>query len=473
MFGSIKELLDYCRNEEVRIVNFKVADLEGRWHQLSIPVSRLKEGLWERGIGFDGSSYGFASVEASDMVFIPDISTAFVDPFLEPKTLSMIADVHTIGSTLERFEGDPRFIAQKAERFLASTGIADTAWMGPEFEFHLFDAMDYGVTPSSTWVQLTMEEAGWVEPEYRGSRYPVRRQRGYHAALPQDSSHNLRSAMTLILEDLGCPIKYHHHEVGRGQVEVEVEGGPLATMADRSLLIKYIIKNLAQTHGSIATFMPKPVLGEAGNGMHVHINLFKDGRPVFSDDKGYAGLSSTALSFIGGVLRHSPSLLALTNPSTNSYKRLVPGYEAPVSICFGLANRTSVVRIPGYARRPETRRFEYRPSDATANPYLALAALLMAGIDGVRQGINPSKEGFGPLDVNVFDLPPSERVKIGSLPTSLEESLKALEEDHQYLLEGGVFTSELLGTWISQRRAEARKVSETPHPVEFQLYGDL
>lgn len=473
MFKNGNEAINYVKENGIRMVVFKIVDLAGRWHHLSIPASRLTAKTFENGIGFDGSSYGYAMIEKSDMIFRPDPTSAFVDPFCAEPTLSMIGDIYEIGDSPARSESDPRHIAEKAEAFLKDCGIADECVLGPEFEFYVFDEVGYRNDPNHTEFFIDTREAEWNTGEHDDG-YKVGHKGGYHLALPQDNSHDLRSEITLLLEDMGCPVKYHHHEVGGpGQVEIEVEMGPLKTMADRSLLLKYVVRNAAVAAGRTATFMPKPLAGEAGNGMHVHFQLFNGGKPVFFDEKGYSGLSQTALYAIGGMLKHAPALLAITNPSTNSYKRLVPGYEAPVSICFATANRSSVVRIPGYATQPEKKRFEFRPSDATTNPYLAYAALLMAALDGIRNRIDPMAEGFGPYDVNVYDLPEAERAKIKALPKSPDEAADALEADHDWLLAGGVFTKELLAAWIKRVRTDARQVGIAPHPAEFKLYYDL
>jgi len=476
MFNSINEVKKFCQDENIKIIDFKVGDLSGRWHHLSIPVERFDDKIMEKGVGFDGSSYGFLTVEKSDMVFKPDISTAFIDPFCKVPTLTMLADIYELGDEIKRFEGDPRYIVNKAEAFLKKTEIADEFIIGPEFEFYIFDHISYKVKGQHQEVLIDSQEAYWnsSEREYQNLGYKVGFQNGYHVDLPNDITNDLRSEMMVMLENMGIKVKYHHHEVGgAGQLELEVESGNLSKMSDNTLIMKYLIKNLSMQRGKTATFMPKPLYGEAGSGMHVHMQLFKEGKPVFYDEKGYSQLSQNAMYFIGGVLKHSPALLAFTNPSTNSYKRLVPGFEAPVSICFATANRSSVIRIPGYARKPEDKRFEFRPSDATANPYLAFSALLMAGLDGIINKINPQEEGFGPYDVNVFDLPEEEKKKIKALPKSLDEAADALENDYEFLLEGGVFTKEIINNQIDRIRKEANKVNIVPHPKEYELYYDI
>lgn len=476
MFKTLAEVKEFCAENDIKIVDFKVTDLPGRWHHLSIPVGRLSENILTEGIGFDGSSYGFLTVEKSDMVFIPDLSTAFVDPFCEEPTLSMIGNIYTLDGGVKRYEGDPRYIAEKAEGFMKASGIADENVIGPEFEFYVFDQIAYDNQPQHVEVTIDSIQADWnTNEKYNNLGYKVPHKGGYHVTLPYDVTNDLRSKICILLEDLGMPIKYHHHEVGGpGQLEIEVEFGQMKDMADKTYLLKYVVKNMAVREGKTATFMPKPIFGEAGSGMHVHMMLWKDGKPLFYNEKGYSGLSDTALYYIGGILKHAPALLAFTNPSTNSYKRLVPGYEAPVSICFATSNRSSVIRIPGYANKPENKRFEFRPSDATCNPYLAYSALLMAGLDGIINKIDPTEEGFGPYDMNIFDMSEEDRSKIKGLPKSLEEALNALKEDNEFLLRGNVFTKELINTWIKNKyEKEFKKISIIPHPAEFALYYDL
>lgn len=476
MFKNLTEAKEFCNAQGIKIIDFKITDLMGRWHHLSIPVTRFNEKTFEEGIGFDGSSYGFLTVEKSDMVFIPDLSTAFVDPFCEVPTLSMIGDIHTLDGGIRRYEGDPRYIAEKAEKFMVSTGIADENIIGPEFEFYLFDHIAFENKSNHQEVTIDSVQAEWnTNDQYDNLGYKVRYKGGYHLAPPNDVSNDLRSKMTITLEELGMQVKYHHHEVGGpAQVELEVEAGRMREMADKTYLLKYIVKNMAIKNGKSVTFMPKPMFGEPGSGMHVHMWLYKDGKPLFYNKDGYSGLSQTALFFIGGLLKHSPALLGLTSPSTNSYKRLVPGYEAPVSICFATSNRSAVVRIPGYGNDPESKRFEFRPSDATCNPYLAYSALLMAGLDGIINKIDPVKEGFGPYDVNIFELSDAEKAKIKALPKSLEEAMEALRQDHEFLLKGGVFTKDMIESWIKNKlEKEHKKISIIPHPAEFELYYDL
>lgn len=477
MFKSYEEVMAFCKEQGIQMIDFKMIDLMGRWRHLGIPIGRFKPETLKSGIGFDGSNYGFAPVEKSDMVFIPDITSAVYDPFTEVPTLSMIGDVFVIAQPENfRFDQDPRSIAVKAEEYMKSTGIADEMRIGPEYEFHVFDEITYDCQPHRVGFTIDAEQAIWNsgnnETQNLGYKIPLKG--GYHIASPQDILYDLRSRMCILLEENNIPVKYHHHEVGGpGQVEIEVEFGPMREMADKTMLAKYLIKNLAFEEGKTVTFMPKPLFGEAGNGLHVHMHLFKNDEPLFYDEAGYSGLSKTALYFIGGLLKHAPAVLAFTNPSTNSYKRLVPGYEAPVSLCFATANRSAVIRVPAYAKSPYQKRFEFRSSDATCNPYLAFSAILMAGLDGIKNQIDPVAEGFGPYDVNLYKLSPEEQAKIKALPKSLDEALDALEKDHEFLLAGGVFPQRLIEIWIEAKRKEARRVNDIPHPLEFELYYDL
>lgn len=476
MFRNFLEAKEFIQKNGIKLIDFKVIDLNGRWHHLTITSEKFTERTVEDGIGFDGSSYGFLTVEKSDMVFKPDLSTAFLDPFTEIPTLTMISDIYTLGEKRERFEADPRYIAEKTEKYMMESGIADKSLLGPEFEFYVLDHISFKDTINHIEVLMDSEQADWNtgKKDENNLGYKVLHHKGYHADLPYDSSFHLRNKMVLALEENGVPVKYHHSENGGpGQVEIELSFAPLKEMADRTMKLKYIIKNMAIANGKTITLMPKPFFGEAGNGMHVHIQLFKEGKPIFFDEKGYSGLSDTALYSIGGILKHASALCAFTNPSTNSYKRLVPGYEAPVSICFATANRSSVIRIPGYATSPESKRFEYRPSDATANPYLAYSALLMAAIDGIKNKIDPTKEGFGPYDVNIYALSDEEKKKIKGLPKTLDEAADALEKDYEFLLAGGVFTKGIIEDQLKKLRKDSEIVNITPHHLEYKMYFDL
>lgn len=473
---SSKQILTLCKEKGIQMIDFKMTDLEGRWRHITIPVERFHEDLFTYGIGFDGSNYGFAPIEKSDMVFIPDMETAVIDPFVSIPTLSMCGNVCVIKEVNEPFDQYPRNVALGAIEYMKQTGIADRMVIGPEFEFHILDHVSYKVTPQTTAYSIDAKQAEWNSglDDGMNNGYHMPYKGGYHAAAPHDAGYNLRSKMCMMLEDWGVKVKYHHHEVGGpGQMEIEVELGDMVEMADKTMIVKYIVKNAAAAEGKTATFMPKPIYREAGNGMHVHMLLMKDGQPVFYDKDGYSGLSKTAHYFIGGLLKHAASLCAFTNPSTNSFKRLVPGYEAPVTIGYATSNRSAVVRIPAYAKSPETKRFELRSPDATANPYYAYAAILMAGLDGVKNQIDPAANGWGPFDCNLYALPEEEKAKLQSLPRSLSEALDALEADHDYLTVNGVFPERLIQIWLEKRRAESSEIEQIPHPAEFQKYYDL
>lgn len=475
MAGS-EDIRKMCEEKGIRMIDFKMTDLDGRWRHITIPVERFGEDIFVSGIGFDGSNYGYAPVEKSDMVFLPDPDSAVVDPFAEIPTLSMCGNVCVIGEENKPFDQYPRNVSLRAVEYMRGEGIADEMLIGPEFEFHLLDNVSYMVEPYRTAFTVDTRQAAWNSgkegPDNAGFQVP--KGGGYHIAAPHDVAWNLRSRMCMMLEDWGIAVKYHHHEVGgSGQMEIEVELGDMVDMADKTMIVKYVVRNAAVKEGKTATFMPKPIYGEAGNGMHVHMLLMKDGKPVFYDENGYSHLSRTAHYFIGGLLKHIGSLCAFTNPSTNSFKRLVPGYEAPVTIGYATSNRSAVIRIPAYAKTPGAKRFELRNPDATANPYYAYAAILMAGIDGVKNRIDPEAQGWGPYDCNLYELSDEEKAKIRSLPGSLEEALDALERDHDYLTAGGVFPERLIEIWLRRKREEAEAIAQIPHPAEFERYYDL
>ena len=481
LFENFEQLSGFIKEKNIKIVDFKEIDLAGRWHHLSIPAERFTKELLGKGIGFDGSSYGFMTVEKSDMVFIPDIKSAFADPVSDVPAVSMIGDIYKInGSSYERYGGDPRYIAQKAEKYLADSGISDRCVFGPEFEFYILDNAEFRIEPRNIEVHLDSAQAEWntINSAYddcgKNRGYKVMAHKGYHADSPHDITFDLRNRIVCLLEENGVPVKYHHHENGGpGQVEIEVNFSTLCEIGDRTQKLKYLVKNTAFKYGKTVTFMPKPFYGEAGSGMHVHLQMFKDGNPVFYDKDGYSGLSKTALYAIGGILRHSPALMGFTNPSTNSYKRLVPGYEAPVSICYATANRSAVIRIPGYTIEPGDKRFEFRPPDAASNPYLCYTAILMAAMDGIKNKIDPSAEGYGPYDKNMYKLTEEEKKKVKALPASLDEAANAMEKDHGFLLAGGVFSEEIINSQLAAIRRDAEEVSIIPHPVEFRKYFDL
>lgn len=476
MFKKLEQVTQFCSENEIKMVDFMMIDLEGRWRHLTMPVARLTEDTMEHGIGFDGSNYGFAPIEKSDMVFVPDLASAYVDVFAEVPTLAMIGDVFVIDLPKNRrFDQDPRNVALHAEEYMKALGIADEMRVGPEFEFFVFDQIDYEVKPNGSNYHVDTDQAVWnTGKDDNNLGYKMPHKGGYHMAPPLDKLSGFRSRVTMLMEAQGIAVKYHHHEVGGpGQLEIEVEMGGMLEMADKTMMTKYLIKNCAIAENKTATFMPKPVYAEAGSGMHVHMHLFKDRKPLFYDANGYSQLSDMALYFIGGLLTHAPALCALTNPSTNSYKRLVPGYEAPVTIGYATSNRSSIIRIPAYAKAPDQKRFELRSPDGTCNPYYAYSAILMAGIDGIQKKIDPSKEGYGPYNFNLYNLSTEEQHKIKQLPRSLDEALDALAADHEFLTAGGVFPERLIEIWIRKRRKEAAYYNQLPQPVEFDMYYDL
>lgn len=474
MFTTLDELIRFCADEGVTMADFKMTDINGKWRHVTLPVSRLNADTMKYGIGFDGSNYGFAAVENSDMVFIPDLSTAVIDPFAESKVVTMTGDVMVIDLPNNRpFDQYPRNVIRRAVEFMREEGIADTMLAGPEFEFNIFENVLFRTTPSRSVLELRSNEAHFHSDEI-GDGFQLQHQGGYHADVPEDTHYNLRNEMCQTLEDWGVKVKYHHHEVGgSSQQEIEPEMCEVVEMADRTMVIKYVIRNTAKRHGKTATFMPKAILKEAGNGMHVHIILTKDGKPLFYDPNGYAQLSDTALYFIGGLLEHACSLCGITNPSTNSYKRLVPGFEAPATIGYATANRSAVIRIPAYAKSPMSKRFEIRNPDATCNAYYAYAAILMAGLDGIINKIDPRTKNQGPFDFNLFTLPEEERAKLGHLPATLVDALDALEKDHEYLTRGGVFPERLIKLWLDGKRRELAEIERIPTPIEFEKYYNL
>ncbi len=475
MFSTVRELLAFIRKEDVRTVDFKFTSLKGKAHHVTLPARRMDESIWETGIGFDGSNMpGFKTVESGDMVIVPDIETAFIDPFFDEKTLSLLCDVREAG-TLEPFPRDPRGILKHACEFMTSTGIADDCHFGPEYEFYLADDVQVRNGCAEASSKIICREGALSAVEGHREPVTIAHHRGYHACPPQDAFFNIRNEMVVLLEEAGVGVKYHHHEVGSvGQQEIEVDMTSPVRAGDVAFLVKYFVKMTARKHGMVATFMPKPFHGEAGSGMHFHQHLFKGGRPVFYDENGYAGLSETALAYIAGLLHHAPSLLAITNPSTNSYRRLVPGFEAPVNAFFSLGNRSAAIRIPKYATQPGKKRMEFRTPDATCNVYLSEAAMLLAGLDGVLKKMDPTAMGYGPYDMNVFAMDPKERSeKIKPLPGSLEEAIRAFEQDHDYLLQGGVFTESLIADWISiHTKSEIEELRGRPHPWEIETHLD-
>ena len=474
MAKTARDIMQIIQENDIKMIDFKMVDINGQYRHVTIPAQHFNENTLRDGIGFDASNYGYAVVEKSDMVFIPDPDTAAMDPFCEIPTLSMTGNAMIIDNPENRpLAQYPRNIVLAAEQYMKDSGIADTMLILPEFEFYLFDNVSWTVQNNAIGMTLDANQAYW-NSDVEGRGCVVAKQKNYHIAKPFDPTYECRSEMCMLMEEAGIPIKYHHPEVGAaGQFEIEPKLGQMSKMADATMMIKYIIRNTALKHGLSATLMPKPVMGEAGNGMHVHILLMKDGQPVFSDDNGYSNLSETAHYFIGGLLKHIASLCAITNPSTNSFKRLVPGFEAPVTVGYATSNRSAVIRIPAYAKTPNERRFEIRNPDATCNPYFCYAAILMAGLDGIKNKIDPKANGWGPYDMNLYNLPEEEKAKLSSLPTNLSDALDALEADHDYLTAGGVFPEELLKNFIKGKREELRQLNAIPHPAEFEKYYNL
>ncbi len=455
MPDKVKKIFE---SEGIEFIDLKVCDLHGRLHHLSLPYSEavLKK-LMTEGVGFDGSSYGFRRVENSDMIMKPDLNTCMIDPFREAKTISCFTRVFNTDEQNTPYQYDLRNMALEAERLLQKYGIAHQSMWGPEFEFYILNAVEYKVNANESFIRIESNEQFGFN--------------GYHIANPFDLYDDFRDEATRLLIKAGIPVKYHHHEVGnKGQQEIEIYFDDLLNSADHIILTKYILHNLAAQKDLKLTFMPKPIYQQAGNGMHLHHFLLNQQKKnIFYQKGGYANLNQTALYYIGGILKHAPALCAFTNPTTNSYKRLVPGVEAPTAINFGQANRASCVRIPRYVKNAQEARFEYRPPDATANPYLALTAILLAGIDGIVNKIDPVKEGFGPYEAEEFD----PKIIMRYLPFSLNAALNALQEDYQFLLRDGVFDINLIESWIEIKNQEFNEVSNWPSPVEYQLYFDL
>ena len=468
IFTSLNKLHAAIKRHGVRQIDLKFTDLFGRWHHITVPPSRVNEKLFTNGVGFDGSSFpGLSTVEQGDLALVPELETGYLDPFRTEPAISFICRIAEADSK-QPFSRDPRSISRKAEAYLKKTGIADVSMWGPEFEYYIFQEVRVKNSNKTCSVEIIPAEG------LRENTFGLWTFAGYHSIPPEDAMVDIRDETVSLLDASGVKSLYHHHEVGgHGQVEIEVEFRPLTEMGDVSMKVKHFARMTAHRHGKIATFMPKPLYNEPGNGMHFHQFLVKKGTNVFSGKGAYAGLSALAHHYIAGLLKHAPSLLAFTNPSTNSYKRLVPGFEAPVNCFFSLANRSAAIRIPKYATDPRYKRMEFRPPDATCNSYLAMAAQLMAGIDGIRKRLDPTKEGFGPYDVNIFAMSARERNKIKPLPTSLEDALRELDRDHAYLLEGGVFTESMIKDWIRlKREKEIMPVRNRPHPLEIQMYLD-
>ena len=467
-----REVLALCREKDVKAVDFRFMDLPGLWQHLTIPVRRLNEDIFEDGLGFDGSSIrGWQAINESDMLIVPQAETAFIDPFTTLPTLCMICNIQD-PITREDYSRDPRNVARKAVNYLKSTGIADTANFGPEAEFFIFDDVRFDQNAREGYYHVDSIEGEWNRgrDEKPNLGHKLRYKEGYFPVPPADQMMNIRNEMMQTMIDCGLDVECQHHEVGTaGQSEIDLHFNELVKMADDIVLYKYIVKNVAARNNKTATFMPKPIFGDNGSGMHTHMSFWKDEEPLFAGS-GYAGLSDMALHAIGGLLRHAPALLAITNPTTNSYKRLVPGYEAPVNLAYSQRNRSAACRIPMVSPSPKAKRVEFRCPDPSCNPYLAFAAMTMAAIDGIQNKISPGD----PLDKNIYDLEPEEAKDVAKTPGSLADALNALADDHEFLLRGDVFTRDVISTWIGyKRKHEVDAIQVRPHPYEFCLYYDV
>ena len=469
---TVNDAVEYARANEAAMVDLKFLDFLGTWQHVTVPAQRLDADFFDEGMGFDGSSLrGWQPIQASDMQIRPDATTAKMDPFTAVPTVSFICNVFD-PITGQPYSRDPRYITQKAERYLEQSGIADRAYFGPEAEFFVFDEIRYDLAAHSSFYRIDSQEGTWNTGRDEGPNlgYKPGHKGGYFPVPPHDSHADLRSEMAMVLQDCGIPVDAHHHEVATGgQGEIGMRFDTMVEMADKLQWFKYIIKNVARRHNKTVTFMPKPLHGDNGSGMHCHMSLWKGDRPLFAGEK-YAGLSEMALQFAAGILHHARSIIAFTNPTTNSFKRLVPGYEAPVKLAYSSRNRSAAIRIPTYASSPAARRMEFRTPDPSANGYLAFAALLMAGLDGIERQLDPGD----PLDKDIYNLPPHELEKVPSAPESLEEALMCLAEDHEFLLKGDVFTEDVIETWIDFKlENEVQPTKLRPTPLEFSMYFDI
>jgi glutamine synthetase len=470
--AAVKNVMAMIKKHNVKMIDFRFTDLPGQWQHFSIPTNQFDEKIFQEGLGFDGSSIrGWQSINESDMLIMPDAATANIDPFIQMKSLSMICDI-TDPITKEPYSRDPRYIAKKAIAFLEKSKIADTAYFGPEAEFFILDHVAYNVNEYSSWYKVDSREGFWntgSELEVNLG-HKIRQKEGYFPVPPADSTNDIRNAMVEHLMNAGIEVETQHHEVATGgQAEIDYKYCPMLQCADNLMIFKYIIKNTARQFGKTATFMPKPIFGDNGSGMHTHQSLWKAGKPLFAG-KEYAGLSEIALYYIGGLLKHAPALLAFTNPTTNSYKRLVPGYEAPVNLAYSKRNRSAAVRIPMYSENPKSKRIEFRCPDGTANPYLAFSAMLLAGIDGIVNKINPGE----PMEMDIYHMSEKELKKIPQAPDNLEYSLSCLIKDNAFLKRGDVFTDDLIQTWITYKMEnEVKPMALRPHPYEFHLYYEV
>ena len=468
-----KDVSKLIKDHKIKMIDFKFVDLVGVWQHTTIPTSEYSEDLFEEGRGFDGSSIrGWKAIHESDMLIIPDAETARLDPFTADATLSLTCDIAD-PTTKAPYERDPRGVAQRSEAYLKSTGIADTCFMGPEAEFFVFDDIRYEQNEYTGFYQIDSSEGHWNsgrDEDGNNLGYKTRAKGGYFPVAPSDQLHDLRAEMVIEMEKVGIQIECHHHEVATaGQCEIDMRFDTLSKMADYVMWYKYIVKNVARRNGKTVTFMPKPLFGDNGSGMHTHQSLWKDGKPLFAGDS-YAGMSEMAMHYIGGILKHAPAIVAFSNPTTNSYRRLVPGYEAPIKLAYSSRNRSAAVRIPMYSNSPKAKRLEFRTPDPSCNPYLAFAAMLMAGLDGIQNKIDPGQ----PLDKNIYGLSPQELSQIPAIPSSLEDSLQALENDHEFLLKGNVFSKDLIQAWIEYKmESEVSPMRLRPTPYEFYMYYDI
>jgi len=467
-----KEVLELAKEKEAKVVDLRFMDYPGVWQHFTVPVSELDESSFEDGFGFDGSSIrGWQPINASDMLVIPDANTAKIDPFYQESTLVLIGDI-VDPVTREAYTRDPRHIAKKAENYVKSTGIGDTVYIGPEAEFFILDDVTFESSRNRAFFEIDSVEGTWNtgRDEAPNLGYKPRHKEGYFPVPPTDKFQDLRTEMLLVLEGLGIDIECQHHEVATaGQAEIDMRFKPLLEMGDQLMWFKYVLKNVAYRHNHTVTFMPKPLFEDNGSGMHTHVSIWKDGNPLFAGEK-YAGISQEALWAIGGILKHCKAVCAFTNPTTNSYKRLVPGFEAPVNLAYSSRNRSAAVRIPMYSSSPKAKRIEFRTPDPSCNGYLAFSAIIMAVVDGIENKIDPGD----PLDKNIYNLPPEELAEIGSAPGSLDEALDALKADQDFLLKGDVFTQDAIDMWIDYKiENEVNPVRLRPHPHEFYLYYDI
>lgn len=468
-----QEVLAYAKEHKVQMVDYRFIDLPGIWQHFSTPIDQLNVDIFEEGVGFDGSSIrGFQTIDKSDMLLIPDPATAVVDPFMEVPTLLLTCNVKD-PITLEMYSRDPRYVAQKAEAYLQASGIADVAYFGPEAEFYIFDDVRFHQDSHSSSHSIDSIEGFWnsARAENPNQGYKIPYKRGYFPVPPSDSLQDIRTRMVLTLRQVGIEAEVHHHEVGTaGQAEIDIKFNTLLSMADDLIMYKYVLKNVARQAGKTVTFMPKPIFMDNGSGMHVHTSLWKNNKNLFFEAGQYADLSPMARYFIGGLLKHTASVLAFAAPSTNSYRRLVPGYEAPINLIYSQRNRSACVRIPMYSKSEKAKRIEYRSPDPSSNPYLAFPAILMAGLDGIENRIEPPE----PIDFDLYDLEPEQAAEVKKTPADLAHALDALENDHAFLMKGDVFTEDLIQMWLDlKREQEVDAIRLRPHPWEFAMYFDI